>query len=359
MYSVWRVPHLRFKPLGTRPEEMHMEVLHNKVPSLEKLATVPWLFGPQVHPPTGSESDLLWGWGQVMCSLGYYSTVLHTCIHAYIHTYITLITYIHYITLHGIALHYIALHCIAFHYITLHYIHTYINTYINTYIHTLMHYLHYLHTYIHTIAYHCIALHCIILHYIHTIALHCIALHYIHTYTHTHIHPSIHTCMHAYIHTLHYITSHHITLHYITYIHAYNQYNTQQTQSGHPETQQCIESMWESQKNRMLPKETWPKFMRHRSWPAENQHSQSVAGSSQPWVGKSRLLVSDRLSIYLPQGRRRAERRWKPFTAFPRKELCCQTAVLRNFLLESEMLTIYIYRIYLDCRPGVSQPPPS
>jgi hypothetical protein len=154
----------------------------------------------------------------------------------------------------------------------------------------------------------------------------------------------MHACMHTYIH---HITSHHITLHYITYIHAYNQYNTQQTQSGHPETQQCIESMWESQKNRMLPKETWPKFMRHRSWPAENQHSQSVAGSSQPWVGKSRLLVSDRLSIYLPQGRRRAERRWKPFTAFPRKELCCQTAVLRNFLLESEMLTIYIYTVYI------------
>ena len=107
------------------------------------------------------------------------------------------------------------------------------------YIHTYRHYIHTLHTYITYITLHYITLH---YHYI-TITL---PLHYI-TITITLPLP---LPLHYHYHyiTLHYVTLHYITLPYIhTYIHTYIHiiyiYNTQQTQSGHPEMQQCIESM--------------------------------------------------------------------------------------------------------------------
>ena len=114
---------------------------------------------------------------------------MHTCEHAYMHTYI------HYITLHYITLRYIhyihtyiTLHYITLHYITLHYLQTYIHTYIKnikniTYI-----------TYMHTS---------------------------IHPYIHTCIHAYMHTCIHAYMHTCIQI---HSTYTYI-YLHTYRKKN--------------------------------------------------------------------------------------------------------------------------------------
>ena len=72
-----------------------------------------------------------------------------------------------------------------------------------------------LHTYIHTITLHYITIHYITLHYIHYITSHYITSHDI-TLHHITLH---HMTLH-YI-TLHYLTWHYITLHYINYIHTY------------------------------------------------------------------------------------------------------------------------------------------